>query len=421
MSIVKFHGGCHQIGMSCIEIDTKKSKILLDCGMDPNKNTIPAIDDRDIDALLVSHAHLDHCGAIPCFNFKRIYCTTPSADLMYILWKDVSKLSKIYGEKEIKRALDVIETVNYREKRRITEDITVEMYDAGHILGSSSIYLDIEGKKVLYTGDINERETRTLKPADTDIGEIDTLIIESTYGSPLDIKPARKALERQLIEEISSTVEKKGKVIIPVFAVGRAQEIIAVIYHYMKSGALEEVPVYVDGSIIHTTGVHLSYSQWLNPKIRRMLESGQNPFEYVKKADSSVFNEGPCIIISTSGMLQGGPVLQYLKLLKYPENKIILTGYQAEDTLGRALEEGAKIIKPFKNEIPVRGEVVKIEFSAHGDYNSLIRYLKKIPTPNKVFVVHGERYQSLSLAMTIWKSLKVPTFAPPVGSVLPLF
>ncbi len=420
MPIIRFHGGCHQIGMSCVEIDTKKSKILIDCGMNPSDNALPKIN-QNIDTVIVSHAHLDHCGAIPYFNFKNIYCTAPSADLMYILWKDISKISKIYNEDNIKKAMDSLKIVNYKESVNITDDITMKLHDAGHILGSSSVYLDIGGKKLLYTGDINEIETRTLLPADTDIDKIDTLIIESTYGSPADIKPARKLLEKQLIDEISETIEKGGKVIIPVFAVGRAQEIMAVINNYMRSKLLKKVPVYIDGSLIHTTGIYLSYSQWLNPKIRNNLENRINPFGDTIKANKNVFNDEPCIIISTSGMVQGGPVLQYLKLLKNPKNKIILTGYQAEGTLGRQLEEGAEEITPFKNKLPINGEVVKIEFSAHGDYNSLIRYLKKIPKPKKVFVMHGERYQSLSLAMTIWKNFKVPTIAPTVGSVMPLF
>ncbi|EHP84014.1 MBL fold metallo-hydrolase [Methanotorris formicicus] len=419
MAIVRFHGGCHQIGMSCIEIDTKKSKILLDCGMDPTNNAIPKVDEN-VDAVVVSHAHLDHCGAIPFYKFRKIYCTTPTADLMYITWKDTLNLSKSYKEEDIQRSLNNTEVLNYREERQITEDITLKFYNAGHILGSASICLDIDGKKILYTGDINETPTRTLLPADKDIDEIDVLIIESTYGSPLDIKPSRKTLEKQLIDEIAETIENGGKVIIPVFAIGRAQEILLIINNYIRSGKLKDVPVYVDGSLIHATGIYMSYLDWLNPKLKNMVENRINPFGELKKADNGVFNKEPCIIVSTSGMVQGGPVLQYLSLLKSPKNKLILTGYQAEGTLGRALEEGVEEITPFKNKIPVRGKVVKIEFSAHGDYNSLVRYIKKIPTPKKAFVVHGERYQALSFAMTIWKSLKIPTFAPVNGSILPL-
>jgi predicted metal-dependent RNase len=426
MTIVRFHGGCHQIGMSCVEIDTKKSKILVDCGMNPSDNSLPKINSNDIDAVVVSHSHLDHCGAVPYFNFKNpIYSTVPSVDLMYILWKDISKLSKTYPEENIQRAMNNISAVNYGEPKKITSDITMKLYDAGHILGSSSVYLDIEGKKLLYTGDINEIETRTLKSADTDIDEIDTLIIESTYGAPTDTKPSRKALEKQLIDEISATIEKGGKVIIPVFAVGRSQEIIAVLHNYMRSKLLKRVPIYVEGSLVHTTGIYMSHSEWLNPKIRNNLENRINPFGDItivnKKNSNEIYNKEPCIIISTSGMVQGGPILQYLKLLKSPKNKIILTGFQAEETLGRQLEDGAEEITPFRNKIPVRGEVVKVEFSAHSDYNSLIRYMKKIPKPKKVFVMHGERYQSLSFAMTIWKNFKIPAIAPTAGSVLPLF
>ncbi|MBB6401237.1 putative metal-dependent RNase [Methanococcus maripaludis] len=340
---------------------------------------------------------------------------------MYNVWKDTVSLSKTYKEEDIKKSMDVIKTVNYREEKQVTSDIKMKMYDAGHILGSSSLYLDIDGKKLLYTGDINEIETRTLRAADTDFDEIDTIIIESTYGSPLDIKPARKVLEKQLIDEISETIDNGGKVIIPVFAVGRSQEIIVVINNYMKSGALKEVPIYINGSLTHTTGMYMGYSDWLNPKIKNAIENRINPFGNLIKGGDEVFSREPCIIISTSGMVQGGPVLQYLSLLKNPRNKIILTGYQAEGTIGRSLEEGATEVKPFKRAIPVNGKVVKIEFSAHADYNSLLRFMKKIPQPDKAIVMHGERYQALSLAMTIWKTLKIPAIAPSIGSVLPLF
>ncbi len=426
MTIVKFHGGCHQIGMSCVEINTKNSKILLDCGMNPSDNTVPQINTNNLDGVVISHAHLDHCGAVPYFNFKApIYATTPSIDLMYILWRDIAKLSKTYPEENIQKAMENIKPVNYNENIKITKDITMKPYDAGHILGSASIYLDINGKKLLYTGDINEIETRTLKPADTNIDEIDTLIIEATYGAPTDIKPSRKSLERQLIDEISATINKGGKVIIPVFSVGRSQEIIAILHNYMKSNSLKKVPIYVEGSLIHTTGVYLSHSSWLNPKLRNSLENGVNPFGDItivnKENNREMYGREPCIIISTSGMVQGGPVLQYLKLLKSPKNKIILTGFQAEGTLGRELEEGAEEITPFRNKIPIKGEIVKIEFTAHSDYNSLIRYMKKIPKPKKIFVMHGERYQCLSLAMTIWKNFKIPAIAPTSSSILPLF
>ncbi|WP_456372062.1 MBL fold metallo-hydrolase [Methanocaldococcus sp.] len=422
MVLLKFHGGCQQIGMSCVEIETQERKILLDCGMSPDNNSIPKIDDKNIDAVIVSHAHLDHCGAIPFYKFKKIYCTHPTADLMYLTWKDTLNLTKSFKEEDIQIAMGSIETLNYYEEKKIDDNIKFKFYNAGHILGSASIYLEVDGKKILYTGDINEGPSRTLLPADTDIDDIDVLIIESTYGSPLDIKPSRKTLEKMLIEEISETIENRGKVIIPVFAIGRAQEILLIINNYMRCGKLKNVPIYTDGSLIHATSVYLSYANWLNPKIKNMIESGINPFGDIKKADEKlVFNKNePCIIVSTSGMVQGGPILKYLRLLKDPKNKIILTGYQAEGTLGRDLEEGVKEIQPFKNKIPVRGNVVKIEFSAHGDYNSLVRYIKKIPKPEKAIVMHGERYQSLSFAMTIWKTLKIPTYVPVKGTILPI-
>lgn len=408
--------------MSCVEIIGKgKRRILLDCGLHPNTGEIPKINDKEIDEVIVSHAHLDHCGAIPFFKFKKIYCTYPTADLMYITWKDTLNLTKSFKEEDIQKAMEVIEPLNYYEEKVLDENIKFKLYNAGHILGSSSIYLEIEGKKIFYTGDINEVSTKTMKGADTDIDEIDILIIESTYGSPLDIKPSRKELEKQLIDEIAETIENGGKVLIPVFAVGRAQEILLIINNYMRTGILKEVPIYTDGSLIHATSIYLSYSEWLNPKIRNMLETGINPFGEIKKADDSVFNNEPCIIISTSGMLQGGPILKYLKLLKNPKNKLILTGYQAEGTLGRELEEGANEITPFKNTIPIRGKVIKIEFSAHSDYNSLVRYLKKLPTPKKAIVMHGERYQAHSFAMTIWKNLKIPTYVPVRNTILPIW
>ncbi len=417
--LLKFHGGCQEVGMSCIEFIGKK-RILLDCGMHPSTGEIPKIENSEDLEVIISHAHLDHCGAVPFYKFKKIYCTHPTSDLMYITWKDTLNLTKAYKEEDIQRSMESIESLNYYEEKVLDNNIKFKFYNAGHILGSSSIYLEIEDKRIFYTGDINEVSTKTLKGADTDIEDIDILIIESTYGSPLDIKPSRKELEKELINEIAETIEEGGKVLIPVFAIGRAQEILMIINNYMRCGKLKEVPIYTDGSLIHATSIYLSYSEWLNPKVRNLLEQGINPFGEIKKADDTVFNKEPCIIISTSGMVQGGPILKYLKLLKNPKNKIILTGYQAEGTLGRELEEGAKEITPFKNTIPIRGKVVKIEFSGHSDYNSLIRYLKKLPKPEKAIVMHGERYQALSFAMTIWKNLKIPTYVPVRNTILPL-
>ncbi|WP_456419745.1 MBL fold metallo-hydrolase RNA specificity domain-containing protein [Methanocaldococcus infernus] len=419
MVLLKFHGGCHQIGMSCVEVIGEKDRVFFDCGMMPDTGEIPKIDDNA--PLIVSHAHLDHCGAIPFYNFKKIYCTPPTADLMFITWRDTLNLQKSFKEEDIQRALSSVECLNYYEEKKIGENLKFKLYNAGHILGSSSIYLEIDGKRILYTGDINESMQRTVRAADTDIDDIDILIIEATYGSPLDIKPARKVLERELVNEVKETIERGGKVIIPVFAVGRAQEILLVLNNYIRSGELE-AKIFTDGSLIHATSIYLSYTDWLNPKLKNLIETGINPFGNVEKADESrIFKKDePCVIVSTSGMVQGGPVLKYLRLLKDPKNKLILTGYQAEGTLGRALEEGIKEIKPFKNKIPIRGEVVKIEFSAHGDYNSLVRYIKKIPKPEKAIVMHGERYQSLAFAMTIWKNLKIPAYVPIKGTILPV-
>ncbi|ENN96356.1 putative mRNA 3'-end processing factor 3 [Methanocaldococcus villosus KIN24-T80] len=417
MVLLKFHGGCQEVGKSCVEVIGKEKRILLDCGASPNSGEIPNIENNL--EVIVSHAHYDHCGAIPFYKFKKIYCTHPTADLMYITWKETLNISKAYKEEDIYRSLKSVETLNYYEEKDLGS-LKFKLYNAGHILGSSSIYLEIDGKKILYTGDINEGPSRTVRSADTDIDEIDVLIIESTYGSPLDIKPSRKVLEKQLIEEVSETIEGGGKVIIPVFSVGRAQEILVVLNNYIRSGQLD-AKIYTDGSLIHATGIYLSYKDWLNPKLKNTIESGINPFGDIKKADEKkVFSNEPCIIVSTSGMLQGGPVLKYLKLLKDEKNKLILTGHQAEGTLGKALEEGIREIKPFKNTIKIRGKVIKLEFSAHSDYNSLVRYIKKIPKPEKAIVMHGERYQSLSFAMTIWKTLKIPAYVPVEGTVIPL-
>jgi len=281
---------------------------------------------------------------------------------------------------------------------------------------------------IAYTGDFKFAKTRLLEPATYTFPRLETLIMESTYGAPSDIIPPRKDAERQLMRVINNTIERRGKVLIPVLAVGRAQEMMLVLENYMRKGLLKEVPVYVDGMISEATAIHTTHPEYLARSLRdKIFHEGHNPFlaDYFVQVDSKeartdIVEGEPCIIMSTSGMLTGGPSVEYFKLLAPdPRNGIIFVSYQIEGTLGRRVQKGWKEI-PMRNRegkievVNVKMEVHTIEgFSGHSDRRQLLSYIQQItPKPEKIITCHGENNKCISLANAIHKKFRIETRVP---------
>lgn len=444
-------GGFQQVGRSCILFNTSESSILLDCGINPGAispiDAFPRIDLNEfnlseLDAVVITHAHLDHCGFLP-FLFKYgykgpVYCSEPTLSLMFLLQMDyidvlLSKGLPIpYNKEDVKSVINHAITLPYGSVTDISPDIKLTLYNAGHTLGSSIVHLHVgEGLyNVVYTGDYKFMRTILHEPANFRFPRVETLITEATYGSPEDAMPPRVEVEVALASIINETLKKGGKVLIPALAVGRAQEVMLTLDSHMRAGNIMEVPIFTDGMISEVTAIYTAHPEYLSRDLyREILELGKSPFEsecftMVKNASErrSVIEGGPCIIIATSGMLEGGPVLEYFReLAPNDENAIIFVSYQIEGTLGHRIRHGAK-------EVQLMGESGKIElikvnsrveslegFSGHSDRGQLIRYITRVvPRPRKVIACHGERSKCLNVASTIRRALMIETSAPSV-------
>jgi len=450
-------GGFQEVGRSALFIQTKESRILLDCGINPGSNdplrayprlSIESFDLERLDAVVISHAHLDHCGFLP-FLYKYgydgpVYCSQPTACLMTLLQLDyldvMRKEGKAlpYDQKDIRATTLHTLPLTDETVTDIAPDARLTLHNAGHILGSSMVHLHFgEGlHNVVYTGDFKYGPTMLLEPAVTTFPRVETLIIESTYGAPDDIMPARRDSEQRLISIANATLEHGGKVLIPVPAVGRAQEILIVLDSYMKKGLLREAPIYIEGMVNEATAIHTAYPEYLARPIRDLiLHQGINPFQsdyFVNVLDSSIRGEimdgGPSIIVATSGMLEGGPAVEYFKVLSSDaKNTLIFVSYQIEGTLGRRIQKDLRETPLFTNDGKL--EVVKIGlnvetvqgFSGHSDRNQIVSYVKRISSkPEKVIVDHGEKSKCLSMMKFFGRTFGVDAYAPAILETLRL-
>ncbi|MFQ5887720.1 MAG: beta-CASP ribonuclease aCPSF1 [Candidatus Hydrothermarchaeales archaeon] len=446
---ISIMGGFREVGRMAQFLHTPESKILIDCGVNVASNdnqgtypylNIPEFRIDELDAVIITHAHLDHCGFLPYLYYMGyegpIYCTPPTRDLMYLLQWDYLDVAEREGKElpyprnEIKRMIKYTLPLEYGEITDISSDVRLTLHNAGHILGSSIAHFHIgDGTyNLAYTGDFKYQKSRLFEAANTSFPRLETLIMESTYGGTRDIQPSRKDSERDVISTINKTTARGGKVLVPVFAVGRAQELMVVLAEYMTQGVLNEVPIYLDGMIWEATGIHTTYPEYLNKNLRNQIfHRGRNPFlaeafEKVTGGQSQrqdIINGDPCVILATSGMLSGGPSIEYLKFLSEDErNTMIFVGYQAEGSLGRRIQKGWKEIPMKENGktkvINMKMDVHTIEgFSGHSDRNELIHFVKRLSSkPERIITCHGEESKCTELASTLYRMLKVETKAP---------
>ncbi len=444
-------GGFQEVGRSAILIQTKESKILLDCGINPGSNksnnrypvfSIDSFDLELLDAVIISHTHLDHCGFLP-FLYKYgydgpVYCSEPTASLMTLLQLDYLDVTRKEGRRLPYTQKDVRDVVLHTipiGKGIVTDispDVRLTFHNAGHILGSVVTHLHIgDGlHNLVYTSDFKFGRTMLLEPATTTFPRVETLIVESTYGSAKDIMPARVMSERRLVTIINTTIEDGGKVLIPVPAVGRAQEIMLVLDSYIRQKSLKEVPIFIEGMVKEATAIHTAYPEYLAKNIRDLIfNQGINPFQsdhfiHIKDhaARQEVLQGGPCIILATSGMLEGGPAIAYFKEMSSDErNMIVFVSYQIEGTLGRKLQKGSVNIRLIndKGKIEIvknKLQVNKVEgFSGHSDRNQIIGYARKIyPKPERIIVGHGEKSKCIGLSKAFQEYLRIDSIAPKV-------
>ena len=440
-------GGVKQVGRSCFIVMTRESKIMLDCGINPGEasglNAYPRLDWfnfnlDELDAVIISHAHIDHQGFLPTlfkFGYKGpIYCTEPTLPLMNLLQMDSVKISKSngtylpYESRDVNEVIKHCITLPYGKPTDISPDITITLNNAGHIMGSATVHLNISGAhNILYSGDYKYARTQLLDSALSIYPRVETLITESTYGNTADIMPDQIVVYRNFTETINRTLIEGGKVLIPVPAVGRAQEIMLVIDKEMREGRLIECPIYIEGMISEASAIHMSYAHYLGYDVRKSVSQGINPFqsEYFTvinghgKRDEVFSDENAAIIMATSGMLEGGPSVEYFKeIAPSPNNKILFVSYQINGTLGRRVLDGTmnEVSMLDKNGkvkvVPVRCQTQKMDgFSGHSDFNQIMSFVAKI-RPKRVLVNHGERSKSDNVASAIYSRLKIRSGVP---------
>ena len=439
-------GGGRQVGRSCFLLQTPNSKILLDCGIDVASNgkdkfpvfNIPEFNISDIDAVILSHAHLDHSGLLP-YLYKMgykgpTYMTAPTRDISSLLALDFIGVSYKQAAAPIFSSTDVSEMVkrticlNYGEVNDITPDVRITFYNAGHVLGSSQIHINIGNgaHNFVYSGDTKYGKTRLLDPAVNRFPRVETLQIESTYGGKNDVLPSRKDTEKRFLEMVKETIEKGGKVLLPELGLGHAQETMLRVEEAIKTGEIPNIPMYVDGMIWDINAIHTAYPDFLSANVRNQVFQDNNPFtsKVFSRVGSpqerkEVIGGGPCIVIATSGMLVGGASVEYLKnFADNPKNLLILSCYQGPGSLGRQLQEGAKFVTiededgTKKLEVNMRVELVN-GLSPHSGRNELMNYVRNMdPRPRRIIVNHGEISKSLDLASSLYKANRIETNVP---------
>ncbi len=439
-------GGYREVGRSAHLLTTQNSRVLIDCGIDPGSERTPyfsapeAMPLDSLDAVVVTHAHLDHCGLVPVllkYGYDGpIYCTAPTRDLMTLMLLDAIKVSNQEARKGLYESSHVRELVShtiplrYGETTDIAPDIRLTLHNAGHILGSSMCHFHLgDGDyNMAYTGDLKFERSWLFNPATNRFPRLETLIMESTYGGFRDVQPPRQQGAEELGRFIDKVISRKGHVLIPVFAVGRSQEVMLVLEEKMREGKIPRVPVWLDGMIFEATSIHTAYPEYLNSQLRtQIFQQGDNPFlsdvfhrvESSQKRMTVIDDNDPSIVLATSGMMSGGPVLEYFKAWAPGEkNGMVFAGYQAEGTFGRRLKQGlneATLMDGGRTvSVPVKFEITNCEgFSGHSDRVQLMNYIATVePRPQRILVCHGEEQKALDLASSLHKRFGVETRAP---------
>jgi KH/beta-lactamase-domain protein len=444
-------GGAQEVGRSAFLVKTRESSVLLDCGINPGSQrpfeSFPRFDCPEfqidqLDAVVITHAHLDHCGLTP-FLYKYgydgpVYCSAPTSNLMTMLQLDyldvASKqgVTPYYDQKDVRECVLHTIPLRFGVVTDIAPDIRLTLHNSGHILGAAMAHLHIgEGlHNIVYTSDYKFARTMLLEAAATEFPRIETVITESTYGGPDDFMPSRVEAEESLTHVINETLERKGKVLIPVPAVGRAQEIMLIIDGYMKRGLMKEAPVFIEGMISEATAIHTAYPEYLGREVRHsILHEEVNPFQsdYFTIVEhpsirQSIIEGEPCVVLATSGMLEGGPVIEYFKNWASDEkNTIIFVSYQIEGTMGKRVQKGVNEVTMMDNEgkmavVQVKMQNESIEgFSGHSDRRQLINYLTHLkPKPERIFVCHGEKSKIMNVAGFLDHKAGINTVVPSI-------
>ncbi|MBI5332630.1 MAG: beta-CASP ribonuclease aCPSF1 [Candidatus Aenigmarchaeota archaeon] len=432
-----FLGAAREVGRSAILIQTPNSRVLLDCGIAPGSSKsfpyleVPEFNIQTLDAVIISHAHMDHIGLVPLlfeYGYRGpIYMTRPTRDTGVLLQMDYIGICQRegkpvpYSSKGIEEMLKHCIVLEYDEVTDITPDVRITLSNAGHVLGSSTVHLHIgDGLyNILYTGDIKYENTKLFEKASTDFTRVEGLIIESTYGMR-DLPPHGVGVAK-VVEKIKEVIARGGKIIVPAFATGRAQEIIAIL-----AESDIQAPIYLDGMIWDSTAIHTAYPEFFSRLMQnKILYKDKDPFQDPRlkavgsgKERQKVFeSDEPCVVLATAGMLIGGPAIEYLRNFANDEKNLLLfVSYQAEGTLGSKIQKGWKYVPTATDErgIELKLEIDTVEgLGGHCDREQLYAFISSLKTrPKKIIVNHGESMTCSALARALHKDFRIETNCP---------
>ncbi|MGL2966569.1 MBL fold metallo-hydrolase RNA specificity domain-containing protein [Flavobacterium sp. XGLA_31] len=447
---IRFLGGAGTVTGSKTLVESNGVRILIDCGQfqgikplrELNWEPLPILP-KTIDFVLLTHGHLDHCGWLPRLvnqGFEgKIYCTSPTKDIAKLILLDSAKIQEeeankaneehfskhekaepLYNVQQAEEVFPLFRVVKPNEEVQLDAEISAIFTNAGHILGASSIELNLEGEKLVFSGDIGRDDDVLMYPP-VKPKKADYIFLESTYGNRIHPEEDVKLL---LETFINNTVQNGGTIIIPSFAVERAQTIMYLLWQLKKEDKLPDIPYVIDTPMgISVLDVFMNNRNWhklSETECTEMCQMFTMISEYQETIDT-IYNKNPKVIIAASGMITGGRVLSYLeRYIGLPETTVIIVGYQAEGTRGRKLLEGAGEIKIYGKYYSVMAQIQEIEgLSAHGDQNDLLQWLSVLENkPKKVFLVHGENQPADELRIKIQEKYGFDCSVPMMGQEL---
>ncbi|QQG46047.1 MAG: MBL fold metallo-hydrolase [Candidatus Niyogibacteria bacterium] len=442
---LSFYGGAQEVTGACYLLETAKTKILVDCGLFQcpkicearNHEPFP-FNASEIKAVFITHAHVDHIGRIPKLFKERfagkVYSTPATKELAKIMLEDNLQLLKkglaengkkglLFDENDLASAMQNWEDLEYHEEKNIG-DFKIQLLDAGHILGSAMIEITAGAKKFIFSGDLGNPPAPLLRPTEKITGA-DFLTVESTYGDRLHEDREQRKLKIERV--IENTIKKKGVLMIPAFSLERTQELLFELNSLVEEGRIPEVPVFLDSPLaIRATEVYRKYERYYNKEAKYIIDSGDKVFKFpmlkftLTTEESKQINEVPApkIIIAGSGMSTGGRILHHeRRYLSDPNSAILMIGYQAAGSRGRQIQDGARSVKIFGEDVPIKCGVETIQgYSAHPDREMLLDFIRNsADTLKKVFIVQGEPAAALFLVQRVRDYLGIDAVAPRYG------